>query len=259
MPFKNTPSNAARRRRRLAAACALALLTAGCASLPDDQPRDERDPWERYNRAIHSFNTGVDLAVMRPVATAYKTAVPQLVRTGIGNFFGNLGDVWSFVNNALQGKGEGALTSFWRVAINTTMGLGGVLDPATDLQLERRREDFGQTLGVWGVGSGPYLVLPFLGPSTLRDTAALPVDYYGHPLTYFKGTRTRNVLTFTRAVHTRASLLDATDILQGASLDDYSFTRDAYLQKRRNDIYDGNPPQDEERYDLDEPEEPQQP
>lgn len=258
MPFNNTPTNAAQRRRRLAAACALALLASGCASLPDDQPRDARDPWERYNRAMHSFNSGVDRAVLKPVATAYKTAVPQLVRTGIGNFLGNLGDVWSFVNNVLQGKGEGALTSFWRVAINTTIGLGGVLDPATDLQLERRKEDFGQTLGVWGVGDGPYLVLPFLGPSTLRDTAALPADYYGHPLKYFKGTRLRNSLGFTRVIHTRASVLDATELLQGAALDDYSFTRDAYLQKRRNDIYDGNPPQDEERYDLDEPEEPQQ-
>ena len=257
MPFKNTPTNAAQRRRRLAAACALALLASGCASLPDDQPRDARDPWERYNRAMHSFNDSVDRAVLKPVATAYKTAVPQLVRTGIGNFFGNLGDVWSFVNNTLQGKAEGALTSFWRVAINTTIGLGGVLDPATDLQLERRKEDFGQTLGVWGVGSGPYFVLPFLGPSTLRDTVALPADYYGHPLKYFKGTRLRNTLGVTRVIHTRASVLDATDLLQGAALDDYSFTRDAYLQKRRNDIYDGNPPQDEERYDLDEPEEPQ--
>ncbi|MBQ6656711.1 MAG: VacJ family lipoprotein [Ottowia sp.] len=258
MPFKNTPTNAAQRRRRLAAACALALLASGCASLPDDQPRDARDPWERYNRAMHSFNDSVDRAVLKPVATAYKTAVPQLVRTGIGNFFGNLGDVWSFVNNTLQGKAEGALTSFWRVAINTTIGLGGVLDPATDLQLERRKEDFGQTLGVWGVGSGPYFVLPFLGPSTLRDTVALPADYYGHPLKYFKGTRLRNTLGVTRVIHTRASVLDATDLLQGAALDDYSFTRDAYLQKRRNDIYDGNPPQDEERYDLDESEEPQQ-
>lgn len=258
MPFKNTPTNAAQRRRRLAAACALALLASGCASLPDDQPRDARDPWERYNRAMHSFNDSVDRAVLKPVATAYKTAVPQPIRTGIGNFLGNLGDVWSFVNNALQGKAEGALTSFWRVAINTTIGLGGVLDPATDLQLERRKEDFGQTLGVWGVGSGPYFVLPFLGPSTLRDTVALPADYYGHPLKYFKGTRLRNTLGVTRVVHTRASVLDATELLQGAALDDYSFTRDAYLQKRRNDIYDGNPPQDEERYDLDESEEPQQ-
>lgn len=258
MPFNNTPTNAAQRRRRLAAACALALLASGCASLPDDQPRDARDPWERYNRAMHSFNDSVDRAVLKPVATAYKTAVPQPIRTGIGNFLGNLGDVWSFVNNALQGKAEGALTSFWRVAINTTIGLGGVLDPATDLQLERRKEDFGQTLGVWGVGSGPYFVLPLLGPSTLRDTVALPADYYGHPLKYFKGTRLRNTLGVTRVVHTRASVLDATDLLQGAALDDYSFTRDAYLQKRRNDIYDGNPPQDEERYDLDESEEPQQ-
>ncbi|MBQ9579061.1 MAG: VacJ family lipoprotein [Ottowia sp.] len=257
MPFKNTPSNAAHRRRRLAAACALALLTSGCASLPDDQPRDERDPWERYNRAMYSFNESVDRAVFKPVATAYKTVVPRPVRTGIGNFFGNLGDVWSFVNNVLQGKAEGALTSFWRVAINTTIGLGGVFDAASDLQLERQPEDFGQTLGVWGVGSGPYLVLPLFGPSSLRDTVAMPVNYYGSPLTYFKGMRTRNTLTFTRVVHTRASLLEVTDILQGASLDDYSFTRDAYLQKRRNDIYDGNPPQDEERYDLDEPEEPQ--
>lgn len=246
------------RAQRLAAACALALLATGCASLPEGQPRDERDPWERYNRAMHSFNSGVDRAVLKPVATVYKAAVPQLVRTGVGNFFGNLGDVWSFVNNALQGKAEGALASFWRVAINTTIGLGGVLDPATDLQLERQREDFGQTLGVWGVGSGPYLVLPLLGPSTLRDTAALPVDYYGSPLTYFKDGRLRNWLAVTRIVDTRASALDATDLLQGAALDDYSFTRDAYLQKRRNDIYDGNPPQDEERYDLDEFEEPQQ-
>lgn len=257
MLFRKPQTSATHRWRRLAATCALALLATGCASLPDDQPRDERDPWERYNRAMHSFNDGVDRAVLKPVATVYKAAVPQLIRTGVGNFFGNLGDVWSFVNNTLQGKAEGALTSFWRVAINTTIGLGGVLDPATEMRLERQREDFGQTLGVWGVGSGPYFVLPFFGPSTVRDAAALPVNYYGNPLTYFKGTRLRNGLTLTRIVHTRASALDATDLLQGAALDDYSFTRDAYLQKRRNDIYDGNPPQDEERYDLDEPEEPQ--
>ena len=249
------PPKPASALRRLAAACALALLAAGCAGLPADQPRDARDPWERYNRAMHSFNEGVDRAVLKPVATVYKSTLPQPIRTGVGNFFGNLSDVWSFVNNALQGKGEGALTSFWRVAINTTIGLGGVLDPATSLRLERQREDFGQTLGVWGVGSGPYFVLPFLGPSTLRDTAALPVDYYGNPLTYFKDLRLRNGLAITRIINTRAAALDATDLLEGAALDSYSFTRDAYLQKRRNDIYDGNPPQDEERYDLDEIEE----
>ncbi len=239
------------RRAAAAAVATLALLVAGCASLPADQPRDARDPGEGYNRAMYKFNDTVDRAVLKPAATAYKSAIPQPVRRGVGNFFGNLSDAWSFVNHTLQGKPEGALTSFWRVLINTTIGLGGVLDPATEMHLERQREDFGQTLGVWGVKDGPYFVLPFLGPSTVRDTAALPVDYYGNPLTYFKDLRLRNGLAVLRIVDTRANALAATDVLEGAALDDYSFQRDAYLQKRRNDIYDGNPPSDGERYDLD--------
>ncbi|HNL41672.1 MAG TPA: VacJ family lipoprotein [Ottowia sp.] len=166
---------------------------------------------------------------------------------------GNLGDVWSFVNQTLQAKPEAALHSFWRVVVNTTMGLGGVLDPASEMRLERRREDFGQTLGHWGVPAGPYFVLPFFGPSTVRDTVALPVDIYGHPLSHVNDVSARNALGATQVVNTRAAVLGATELLESAALDPYSFQRDAYLQKRRNDIHDGNPPADQERYDLDEP------
>ena len=145
------------------------VVSAGCATAPGG---DARDPWEPYNRSMTSFNDAVDDAVLKPVATVYRDVLPQPVRTGFGNFFGNLGDVWSFVNNVLQAKPEGSLHSFWRVVVNSTIGLGGVLDPATEMRLERHREDFGQTLGRWGVPPGPYFVIPLLGPSTVRDTAA---------------------------------------------------------------------------------------
>ena len=223
--------------------------SAGCASAPGADPRD---PWEGYNRTMYRFNDAVDTAVVKPVATVYRDVLPQPVRTGVGNFFGNLNDAWSFVNHLLQAKPEAALHSFWRVAINTTIGLGGVLDPASEMRLERRREDFGQTLGHWGVPPGPYFVLPFFGPSTVRDTVAWPVDLYGAPLGHANDVSVRNSLRALDIVHIRATVLGATDILESAALDAYSFQRDAFLQKRRNDIHDGNPPQDEERYDLDE-------
>ncbi len=231
------------------AALAAVLVLAGCATAPGADPRD---PWEPYNRSMTRFNDAVDNAVLKPVATAYKEALPRPVRTGVSNFFGNLSDVWSFVNNVLQAKPEGAMHSFWRVVINTTMGLGGVLDPASEMRLQRHREDFGQTLGRWGMPSGPYLVLPLLGPSTLRDTAGLPVDFYGQPLGHANDVSLRNSLAGVQVINTRAQVLDAADLLEAAALDVYTFKRDAYLQKRRNDIYDGNPPQDEERYDLEE-------
>ncbi len=241
------------RRAALAAVlCGMALLT-GCATVANPDPRD---PWESYNRGVSKFNDAVDDAVIKPVATVYKEVLPQPVRTGVGNFFSNLGDAWSFVNNVLQAKPEAALSSFWRVVVNTTFGLGGVFDPATEMRLERYREDFGQTLGYWGVPSGPYFVLPFLGSSTLRDTAALPVDWYGHPLSHVNDVSWRNSLRALQIIHVRSQLLEAGEILDAAALDRYTFRRDAYLQKRRNDIYDGDPPQDEERYDLDEGEAP---
>ena len=236
------------RLQGFAGALALVLLS-GCASAPGADPRD---PWEGYNRAMFRFNDAVDTAVLKPVATAYRDSVPQPVRTGVGNFFGNLSDVWSFVNNVLQAKPEGALHSFWRVVINSTMGLGGVLDPASEMRLERHREDFGQTLGRWGMPSGPYFVLPLLGPSTVRDSAALPVDMYGNPLGQVNDAPVRGSLAALNVVQTRAVLLPTTEFLESAALDRYTFQRDAYLQKRRNEVYDGNPPQTEERYDLEE-------
>jgi len=229
------------RRRALTtpAALAAACLLAGCASAPGADPRD---PWESYNRSMTKFNTAVDNAVLKPVATGYQRVTPSVVRTGVGNFFGNLGDAWSFVNNVLQAKPEGSLHSFWRVVVNTSFGLGGVLDPATSMRLRRHSEDFGQTLGWWGVPSGPYVVLPLVGPSTLRDTAALPVDWYGWPLTYVSDVPVRYSLMTLQVVDNRARLLSVTDLLEQGALDPYSFQRDVFLQLRRNQVYDGNPP-----------------
>lgn len=239
------------------------FLLAGCATAPPGVTygADPRDPWERYNRSMTKFNDSVDKAVLKPVATAYTKVLPSPARTGVSNFFDNISDAWSFVNNVLQAKPEGALFSFWRVAVNSTIGLGGVLDPATEMRLYRHRKDFGMTLGRWGVPPGPYFVLPVLGPSTVRDTAALPADVWGNAANHIQNIALRNSLFVLRAVDTRAQLLGATDLIGQASIDPYSFTRDAWLQKRRNDIYDGNPPPDpaasgsasdadEERYDL---------
>ncbi|WP_051236719.1 MlaA family lipoprotein [Ottowia thiooxydans] len=231
------------------AAVMLAMALVGCASAPNADPRD---PWEPYNRSMTTFNDAVDDAVLKPVATAYKEVLPRPVRTGVGNFFGNLSDVWSFVNNVLQAKPEGSLHSLWRVVINTSIGIGGVFDPASEMRLERHREDFGQTLGRWGVPSGPYVVLPILGPSTLRDSVALPVDSYGQPLRHADNVRLRNSLSALGIVDVRARLLELGNILDAAALDPYTFKRDVYLQKRQSDISDGNSSANEERYDLDE-------
>ena len=144
-------------------------LLAGCATGPNANPED---PYESFNRGVYSFNDGLDKAVLKPVATAYHDVAPKPIRTGVSNFFGNLGDVWSFVNNLLQGRGSDALDSMVRVNVNTLFGLGGLLDIATEMGVQRHKQDFGLTLGHWGVQTGPYLVLPLLGPSTLRDTAA---------------------------------------------------------------------------------------
>ena len=245
----NTNHAAAPRWAGWTAGLAALLLASGCASVAHPDPRD---PWEAYNRSMTEFNDTVDGAFIKPVATLYKAALPQPVRTGVGNFFGNLGDAWSFVNNVLQAKPEGALHSFWRVVVNTSIGIGGLFDPATEMRLERHREDFGQTLGRWGVGPGPYLVLPILGPSTLRDTVALPVDFYGRPQGQMHDVAARNSLIVLETIDTRARLLEVGRLLDQAALDPYSFQRDAFLQKRQSDTQQGILP-DEERYDLDLP------
>lgn len=211
------------------AALAGALVLTGCASTQATHPQD---PYEGYNRAMTTFNDNVDKAVLKPLATAYQTVTPQPVRTGVTNFFGNLGDLWSMVNHALQGNGEQTYNHMVRFTTNTVLGLGGLLDIATEMQVERNKQDFGLTLASWGVQPGPYLVLPLLGPSTVRDTVALPVDWQGNVLGDLKPVSHRNTLTGLRMVNTRANLLNASDTLDAAALDRYSLMRDFYLKQR---------------------------
>ena len=226
----------------LAGLLALALLQ-GCAIGPNP-----RDPFEPFNRSVTRFNDGLDEAIVKPVAQAYQNTIPSPVRTGVNNFFGNLSDVWSFVNNVLQAKPQAAVDSFMRVSVNTLIGLGGVLDWATPMGIERHSEDFGKTLGRWGMATGPYLVLPVLGPSTVRDAAARVVDAKGDLVLQVDNVSARNSLYVLRAVDLRANLLRAGEVLDQAALDKYSFTRDAYLQ-RRGVVLETNGDA-EERYDL---------
>ena len=245
-------------RRALAV---LALLGLGaCSTVPSApggaQPADDgeaamgthkSDPWERLNRRIYGFNEAVDAAVLKPVARGYQAIVPEFIRTGIDNMFGNLGDAWSTVNLLLQAKPKPALEMGMRVVTNSVFGLAGFLDIAEEAGLSRQSEDFGQTLGVWGVQGGPYLVLPLLGPSTLRDTAALPVDMKASPSAIaFKEVRDQNGATVLSVINTRAKLLNATRVLDDVALDKYILLRDAYLSRRRSQIYDGEPPDEEE-------------
>lgn len=213
---------------------AMVAALSGCAT-----SNNPNDPLEAYNRAMFSFNDAVDKVALKPAAQAYQSVLPEFVQAGIGNFFGNIGDLWSAVNQILQGRVETGVTSFMRVAVNTTFGLGGVLDVSTEARLIKRKSDFGQTLGKWGVGSGPYVVLPLLGPSTVRDTAALPLDTYGDLWTYKYPVRWRNVGGTIRIVDKRAQLLHASNLLEDAALDKYDFVRDTYLQSRQSQI-DGN-------------------
>lgn len=215
--------------RTRAAAVLGALVLAGCASGPQANPND---PFEPYNRSMTTFNDNVDKVLLKPVATAYHDITPSPVRTGINNFFANLGDAWSFVNNVLQLRGEDALDSLARFNVNTFFGFAGLLDIASEMNIDRHKQDFGLTLGRWGVPTGPYVVLPLLGPSTLRDTAALPVDTYGDLLRQADPVSARNSLYALRIVDRRAALLRAGSVLETAALDRYSFTRDVYLQVR---------------------------
>lgn len=228
--------------------CATTTTTPGAASgaseaaVPARAPHPT-DPWENLNRKIFSFNDGVDEAVLRPVAVGYTKAVPQLVRTGVTNFFGNFSDAWSAVNNLLQGKGEAGLNSMMRVGTNTVFGVLGVFDVATEAGIERNTEDFGQTLGVWGLPPGPYLVLPLLGPSSVRDTSALPVDMAVGPTGALNDSGARFGVSVLGVINGRANLLSTTNVLDDIALDRYTFVRDAYLQRRRSLVYDGEPPE----------------
>lgn len=210
------------------AVLALALL-GGCATGPNADPRD---PLEPFNRGVYNFNEGVDRAVLKPVAQAYNDTLPSPVRTGVRNFFNNLSDVWTGVNALLQLRGQAAVESLFRFQVNTVFGLGGLIDVASDARIPRHREDFGKTLGHWGVPTGPYLVLPLLGPSTVRDTAALPADVWGNPVSHVSDHGVRYGLYGLRAIDTRAQLLRASNVVDEIALDRYTFTRDSYLQLR---------------------------
>ncbi len=229
------------------AVLALAVVLSGCASGPNAVARD---PLEPFNRGVYGFNEALDSSIIRPVARAYQDVTPTPIRTGINNFFGNLADVWSTLNNAFQLKPAQTLESGARVAVNTVVGVLGLFDVATSLNLERHPEDFGQTLGYWGVPSGPYVVLPVLGPSTLRDTASVPVDTKGNLVRHIEEVPTRNTLTAINLVDKRARLLKATDQVDAMAIDKYTFVRDVFLQKRLSDVWDGNPPDTGGRIDA---------
>ena len=223
--------------------CMVILMT-GCATGPQANPKD---PLEPMNRSVSRFNETVDGAVIKPVAAGYRAVVPELLQTGVRNVFNNFADIGSTVNNALQLKGRETVESFMRVLLNTTVGVYGVFDVAGYLQIERHPEDFGQTLGYWGVPSGPYVVLPFFGPSSVRDgTASLGVDPHLDVVRQLQDVPTRNSALSVRLVSKRADLFGSDVFLEQAALDKYSFTRDAYLQYRRSQVYDGHPPEDDE-------------
>ena len=214
----------------LALTASVLVLLQGCASGPNANPAD---PLEPLNRTVFKFNDGLDRAILKPVATTYQDVTPTLLQKGVKNFFGNLSDVWSVVNNVLQFKGEAAANSFFRVTTNTLWGVGGLFDVATDLKIPKQSENFGRTLTHWGVAPGPYLVLPLLGPSTLRDTAGTLVDMQGDLLPNIHDVPARNSLQALRIVDTRAGYLGATNLLEQAALDQYSFVRDIYLKRHQ--------------------------
>ncbi|HEU4853234.1 MAG TPA: VacJ family lipoprotein [Telluria sp.] len=231
------------RRMALATGLAACAALAGCASTPAANPKD---PFEGFNRAMFTFNDKVDQVALKPAATAYKKVTPEFVQTGVNNFFSNLGDLWTGVNNLLQGKPKEGFSDFGRFGLNSTVGMLGFFDPASTAGLSKHREDFGQTLGVWGVSSGPYLMLPILGPSTVRDTAALPLDWQGDPWSYKDPVNWRNAGTALRIVDQRAVLLDASNLMEEAALDRYEFMRDGFLQRRDGQVNDGNSDKNDE-------------
>ena len=228
----------------------ISLALVGCASTGG--PANPKDPWEPYNRSMYKFNDAVDKAVLKPVAQGYGTAMPEFGKTMVTNFFSNLDDILVTINDVLQFKFSQAASDGTRVLFNSTFGLLGFFNVASGL--EKHNEDFGQTLGYWGVGPGPYVVLPFFGPRTVRDSFGLVVDSFASPVRLISSVPVRNELYVTRTVDTRTGLLDNEKVLDEAAMDRYMFIRDGYLQQRRSLVYDGNPPRekfnDEEDSDI---------
>jgi phospholipid-binding lipoprotein MlaA len=230
------------------------FLASGCATAPAGgsgaagtpaataPAGNPTDPWENWNRKVYAFNDAIDRAVLKPVAETYRDVLPAKVRTGVTNVLGNISDVWSTANQFLQGKVSNGFEMGMRVLTNTFFGLGGLLDPATEMGLVKRSEDFGQTLGRWGVGNGPFVVLPLLGPSTVRDTAGFVVDRQAGATNITDVTAQKYEILALQLVSGRANLLSTGTLIDQVALDRYSFIRDAYLARRRDELYDGAPP-----------------
>ncbi len=222
-------------------ACLLSLaLSAAAAGGGDDE--SSRDPYEGFNRAMFAVNENLDRFATKPLAQVYDAAVPLPGKVGVGNFFGTVGDAWIGVNNVFQGKFGDAAVDAGRLAINLTLGIFGLFDVASELGLEKHDEDFGQTMAVWGVGDGPYLFWPIIGPRNLRDTAGWVADISVDPIGDVSSIPLRNSLMALRFVDIRSSLLPTDKVIEEAALDKYAYVRDAYMQRRRNQIYDGRPP-----------------
>lgn len=229
--------------------CVLAIFLTGCASTGAHKD----DPWEGWNRGVYKFNKVIDDNIARPLTVGYKAVTPDIVEEGISNIFSNIGDIPNFINNLLQGKVGDSFSDLGRLLINSTVGIAGIWDPASAMGLEKHDEDFGQTLGAWGVDSGPYVMLPLLGPSTLRDTVAYPFDremdllsYIDHDLTYYEA-KTLELLD------KRASLMPLEEQLKDVN-DEYAFIRDVYLQNREFKVLDGDIPFEEEECEEEDPE-----
>jgi len=223
----------------------LLMLAAGCATTGGEV--NPRDPLEPFNRSVYRFNDTIDRYALKPVAQAYQKLLPEPLQLMVDSFFANLDDLYTGANNLLQAKPKEALIDFSRFAVNSTLGFAGVADVASEIGMAKHDEDFGQTLGYWGVPSGPYLVVPLLGPSTVRDAPSRVADIFASPidLVYDKSVRERNASWALRLINGRAALLEAEKVIQGAALDPYSLIRDGWLQRRRNAVYDGNPPEED--------------
>lgn len=238
--------NGAPRRTAPILAALVLIALSGCQTIRESRggPGQRLDPWENWNRKVFNFNEDLDRAVLIPVAKAYTNVLPQPVRRGVSNFYNNFSDAWSAINNMLQGKIQAGFEDATRVGANTLFGLFGILDVASEMGLEHHYEDFGQTLGRWGVGAGAYVVLPVIGPSTVRDAPALLlVDRLATPGAFFDETSAKVGLYLLQIVNTRSSLLGATSVIDEISLDKYTFIRDAYLQRRRSLVFDGDVPE----------------
>ncbi len=226
------------------------LLLSGCAAIPVEQ-RHPEDPWERYNRAVFKFNDALDKAITKPLAQGYQKITPDYIEARISNFFSNLGEPTNFINNLLQGNIVKSGSDLSRFVLNSTLGFLGFFDVASHAGLEKHNEDFGQTLGVWGIGSGPYFVLPFLGPSTVRDSGGLVADYFTHPLTYVEDTRTRIPLTLLLFTDLRSRALKVQDLLGTEFYDPYTSLREFWLDRRKRLIRNGEASENDKSDDED--------